>query len=387
MLDGVSVDITTYEINANVTFIADVTHKYDVNLMVDNSVYHSNIVAENEKTNISFGLLSVQEPKKDGYIFDGWELNGHVLTSSEVSNYIVTGHVSFNAVFVEKLTLTLKVDNEDYCLAYAKKGKNSLVSNLETNQYGFMSYNKISQLSVSKTGYELAGWSLNGSDIITEYTFTEDTTLFAVFNIVEYTLTFMANGQELEVTTYTVESDINTPTVPTYAGYRFVGWGVDNHIGEGYSSVFYDDIDKYKGAGNAIAYAVYSPLIAGTFYCADSIYGVEGGSSIVIEPYEYSGGSSKNGKLMFTDNNDIVGVNSFGELSATKYNYSYDNGPIHFSLVYNEADDTFTYSYNNANDTDIIYTYVFTRQSYPHFIYKGGTSGYINDYFYINIPE
>ena len=70
-VDGEPIDLATYRITANTKIVADVTRKYEVNFMVDGTNHNSQIVIKDAKVTIP------ANPTKNGYVFDGWTLDGN----------------------------------------------------------------------------------------------------------------------------------------------------------------------------------------------------------------------------------------------------------------------------------------------------------------------
>ena len=140
-------------------------------------------------------------PTKEGYIFSGWKLNGAVydLTSP------VTGDITLVAEWVEDVpethTVTFMADDA--------------VVNTVTFSEGDTS---VTEPAVpAKAGYTGA-WEA--------YTLgTEDITVNAVYTAIEYSVTFMANGDEVAVVKYTVENkNITEPAVPAKQHYENGAW-------------------------------------------------------------------------------------------------------------------------------------------------------------------
>lgn len=83
----------------------------------------------------------------------------------------------------------------------------------------------------TKTGYTFGGW-YSDSGLATSYTFlvmpSQNITLYAKWQINQYTITFETNGGSL-VTAITQDylSTVSAPTPPTKTGYSFVGWYSD----------------------------------------------------------------------------------------------------------------------------------------------------------------
>lgn len=90
------VDLETYTITDNTTFVADITYKYDVTFMVDNNVYVNQIIVKGGNPTYP------TQPTKSGYKFKGWSLNG-VDTVYSLFDIKVTGNITITALFVKTL--------------------------------------------------------------------------------------------------------------------------------------------------------------------------------------------------------------------------------------------------------------------------------------------
>lgn len=159
-VNGSLVDLSSYTINSNTKFVADVTYKFDVKFMVDDTVYNSQIITKN-------GIVTLpSNPTKDGYLFEGWSLNG-VDILENISTTQVTENLTYYAVFTKLHTVTFMC------------GDTILVTqNIKSGNYATLPSNP------TKTGYTFIGWSLNGVDIVTDISTTPvtgDISYFAIF--------------------------------------------------------------------------------------------------------------------------------------------------------------------------------------------------------------
>jgi uncharacterized repeat protein (TIGR02543 family) len=86
----------------------------------------------------------------------------------------------------------------------------------------------IQLVAAVKAGYDFAGWFDKDDEEVTQIAkgSTGDTTLFAKWNAVEYTITYnnIEGATNENPVTYTVESGDITLSAPTKNGYDFVGW-------------------------------------------------------------------------------------------------------------------------------------------------------------------
>ena len=89
---------------------------------------------------------------------------------------------------------------------------------------------------LTRTGYTCDGWATSPDgdkvyDLGGTYTANADATLYAHWNIVDYSITYHLNGGTLDTpnpTTYNIESAAITLNNPTKEGYVFVGWTGSN---------------------------------------------------------------------------------------------------------------------------------------------------------------
>ena len=113
-INGEIIDLNTYTINANTKIVADVTYKYDVKFMVDETIYNSQIITKNNCATVP------TNPTKDGYEFDGWSLNG-VDVISDIPTKQVTQNVTYIAVFTKLHTVTF-VNGEENSTIKVRNG-------------------------------------------------------------------------------------------------------------------------------------------------------------------------------------------------------------------------------------------------------------------------
>lgn len=160
LLNGVNTDLSTYKITGAVTFVADIIYNYDVHFMVDETIYDSQIIANNSTATLP------ANPTKEGYVFDGWTLDGINIINPETITII--DDTQFVAKFTKLHTVIFTVDGSTF-------NTTSVVNN---------NYATISS-TPSKSGYTFVGWSIDGSTIIdlTSHKITENTEFKAVFSM------------------------------------------------------------------------------------------------------------------------------------------------------------------------------------------------------------
>ena len=137
---------------------------------------------------------------KAGYTFDGWYKNGKKLNS-------IPANTGKNAVLIAQWTML------EYSITYENtKG----ATNINPTSYNVKS-DSIVLANLEKSGYKFNGW-YNGDKKITEIPSDtlSDITLTASWTPIEYTATFIADGNTIATRTFTVEDTQidDIPTVP-----------------------------------------------------------------------------------------------------------------------------------------------------------------------------
>lgn len=171
--------------------------------------------------NYEYSDISIYNPTKTGYIFNGWMVNGeHELVSEYVINHNSLGDITLEAVFTANTyNLTLDVNSGN---------------SLEKDEFKINYDEKFSLEVPTRTGYTFDGW-YNGSSKVENGTwkYLEDVTLKAKWNIINYTITYNLDdgvNNSNNVSKYTYESDDIIISEPTKVGYTFLGWSYDDVI-------------------------------------------------------------------------------------------------------------------------------------------------------------
>ncbi len=123
-VNGSKIDLSTYKIVTNTTFIADIIYKYDVKFKVDDTVFNSQIITKNNCATLP------TNPTKDGYEFDGWSLNG-VDIISNITSKQVTENATYVAVFTKLYNVTFIVNGKILEVKQVRNG--SYVSNVNND--------------------------------------------------------------------------------------------------------------------------------------------------------------------------------------------------------------------------------------------------------------
>lgn len=120
----------------------------------------------------------------------------------------------------------------------------------------------ISSTIPTKSGYDFVGWSTSSSATSASYyagnsyTFTSSTTLYAVWKVATYVVSYIANGginaPSSQIKTHDVALTLSNE-IPTRTGYTFLGWGTSPTS----TSVAYSPGNTYTTNSDLILYAIW----------------------------------------------------------------------------------------------------------------------------------
>ena len=157
--------------------------------------------------NVNSDTIILTNLSKDGYTFDGW-FNG-----KEKVTEIAKGSTG-------NLTLEAKWTAVDYSIIYhnVNEATNSNPENYNVDEQPLV------LVDLEKAGYNFLGWFTdeNFTNEITEISVgtTGEINLYAKWEIIEYTATFMDGTTVVEEVKFTVETEsIDEPAVPNHVGY------------------------------------------------------------------------------------------------------------------------------------------------------------------------
>lgn len=158
--------------------------------------------------NVNSEAITLENLSKDGYTFDGW-FNGE-----EKVTEIAKGSTG-------NLTLEAKWTAIDYEIIYhnVNEATNSNPENYNVDEQPLV------LVDLEKAGYNFLGWFTddNFTNEITEISVgkTGEINLYAKWEIIEYTATFMDGTTVVEEVKFTVETEsIDEPAVPNHVGYN-----------------------------------------------------------------------------------------------------------------------------------------------------------------------
>lgn len=163
-------------------------------------------------------------PTRTGYTFDGWftnnEYSGDPINSNDIVPQVGSGNLGHYDLYA-KWTIN------QYTISFEENG-GSTVDDITQNYATTVT----KPTDPTKTGYTFSGWYTN-EECTAPYTFTtmpaNDITLYAKWNINQYTIVFNSNGgSSVDSITQDYQSDVVQPADPTRTGYTFSGWFTDN---------------------------------------------------------------------------------------------------------------------------------------------------------------
>jgi len=200
-VNGELVNIANYAITQNTIFEADITYKYDVKFMVDDTVYNSQIVVKN-----GYATLP-NNPTKDGYEFDGWTLNGNIVNPEQ---NIVLQHLTFVAKFTKLHTVS-----------FSFEGNIIDTQIIRNNNYA-------NQVSVNSTDYKVFnGWKVNDKIVnVVNYAITQNT-IFEADITYKYDVKFMVDDTVYNSQIVVKNGYATLPVSPNKTAYEFLGWSLD----------------------------------------------------------------------------------------------------------------------------------------------------------------
>ena len=151
------------------------------------------------------------DPYMEDFAFDYWTLNGIKYNFNEP----VTGNITLVAKFAGMCEITFVSEGATYEVAYAAVGR--IVAKPLTDP--------------AKSHYTFKFWSktVGGTEYNFETLVDDDFTLYAVFEINTYTVTFLVNGAAFDSQSIVYGNIAAEPSgTPALSGYRFLGtWTLD----------------------------------------------------------------------------------------------------------------------------------------------------------------
>lgn len=233
------IDISTFAVRQNTKFVADITYKYAVNFEVDNINYNSQIVEK--------GMTAIipTAPIKDGYVFDGWTINGKDIVS--IDKTIISDDITFVATFTKLHNVTFMY--EDNAISNQSIRNGQIVNHVD----------------IESTEYKVfKGWLVNGTSVdINTYKIVADT-VFVANILYKYDVVFNVDGEVYNSQIVENNKYITSPAIPLKDGYVFAGWSID-----GISAV---NISTIKVTANISFVVLFNLLPTATFVVDGQVY-------------------------------------------------------------------------------------------------------------------
>jgi len=163
-VNGEIVDLSSYTLSCNTTFVADISYIYKVNFIVDDVVYNSQNVQRNDCA------VLPETPIKEGYSFLGWSLN-KVDIVENINSQSVVKNLTYYAIFEKSFNVNFMIGEEIYDSQLISENGSANVPEVPV-----------------KDGYAFIGWtSSNSNDLndvvlnISDLVVTSDINYYAYF--------------------------------------------------------------------------------------------------------------------------------------------------------------------------------------------------------------
>jgi len=170
--------------------------------------------------------ISSTVPTRTGYMFKGWSESSTATTATYQPGATIS--LSGNKILYAVWQIIT------YQVAYNANGGSGAPS-AQTKTYGVNL--TLSSTVPTRTGYTFKGWGTTSGATTAAYqpggTYSANAavTLYAIWQIITYSVTYNANGgsgaPSAQTKTYGVTLTLSS-TVPTRAGYRFLGWATSS---------------------------------------------------------------------------------------------------------------------------------------------------------------
>ena len=195
--------------------------------------------------------LSSSKPTRTGYTFLGWSTSSTATSATYQpgGSYTTNSGVTLYAVW--KLN--------EYTVSYSANGGSGAPSS-QTKYYGKKL--TLSSTKPTRTGYTFLGWSTSSTATSAtyqpggSYTANSGVTLYAVWKLNEYTVSYNANegsGAPSSQTKYYGKKLTLSSTEPTRTGYSFLGWSTSSKA----TSATYQPGGSYTTNSGVTLYAVW----------------------------------------------------------------------------------------------------------------------------------
>lgn len=211
------VDVSSYQLTANTKFIANITHKYEVNFIANGEEFvTSQFVVEN-----GFATEPVETPTatQEHYVFAGWSINGVDIV--DIESYAITSNTAFYPIFeLEQITISV----------YSSANMGSLLYSGSVSYGSYLSeldYTPVPEEDYKFVYYYPTGFNLSPEEIYPEtYVVTSALSIYPVFEQYVSNITIYDGDQIIYSNKVEKGTTIDLSTVEPlgHEGYRFVGF-------------------------------------------------------------------------------------------------------------------------------------------------------------------
>lgn len=229
-------------------YSADLTQSYTVSYNANGGTGAPGNQTKEYNVNLT---LSSTQPTRTGYTFLGWSTSSSATSAQYASGGVYTANANVTLYAVWKVN--------QYNISFDANGGTGAPSP-QTKTYGVTL--TLSSTRPTRTGYTFLGWSTNKTATSAtyaaggSYTANSAATLYAVWKINTYTVSYDANGgtgaPSSQTKTYGVALVLSAE-VPTRTGYTFLGWTSNKAI----EAVEYEKGDFYYFDSSVTLYAVW----------------------------------------------------------------------------------------------------------------------------------
>lgn len=248
------IDLNTYTISTNTKFIADLTYKFDVKFMVNETIYNSQIVVNNECATLP------DNPTDETKQFLGWSLNG-VDVIDDIATRPVKENVTYVAIFQNLHMVTFIADNNIWTTQTIADGE------------------KITKAPTPVGVFDFKGWKLN-NDVIDLDTYEVHSDITLIADISKYAFKEIGDAESV----YSELIYLSTEHLFSYEG----------NLYEIYNPLLYSSIDEGKGT-KQMSWTYYE---RGGFYSYEFHY-------VDILQFNTSVRLDFNNEMVWTDGNEI----------------------------------------------------------------------------------
>lgn len=320
---------------------------------------------ENTPREHTYGTETVvPNPSKTGYAFAGWRVNGGTKAVKELT----LGATDYTADITLEATWTAGT----YSVHFDANASDA-TGTMAAQEFTYEQTQALNANQFTRRGYGFSGWASYKEAKDAEYPdkaqYTlmraADATLYALWETVEYTVTYVSDGETIAVdgcpVSYTVDGEEATLTGPTKAGYTFAGWYTTSTFAAG------TEITKLPGghAENLTLYAKWEEDVYTIRYDLGeassatnpnrSLTKVAKGDAVTLKPasatgWKFLGWSTSKDTEAITTNND--GTTTHTPQENTTYYAKWER--IQYTITYNLnqglADQTETGYYGESFD-------------------------------------